>query len=175
MAGAFLIWRGFMKTRNTSYRHYGITDDEVKEWIAKCRNADNEFKKLIMEAARESNETLAEQIVESLNKKLSYTQLSMKEYIPLSMADFYGYKRKTVFLLKEKVMERDEKLQAYFKQDGVIRRYVREEDACSELMLSKVDLARLAAKAKAAVKFGNLIRIDMNALYAYVDKECTMF
>lgn len=56
------------------------------------------------ENARKENELLAEaMVVENILHRKSYRKISKERYIPMNPKDFYGYRRKTVAVLYERM------------------------------------------------------------------------
>lgn len=161
-----------MKTRNASYNDYGMADSEKNKWLGKCRNADCDMEQIMLQAAQESNKGFASEIFFSLRFGASYDQLIVVSDIPINRVDFYAYRRKALFLVKEKMINSNEEIKEYFRNTGVIRRYCTVEDACHEIRISRPMLLKVANAANAVARFGIYIRIDMTALYSYIDREC---
>lgn len=160
-----------MKVRETGYLDYGMTGAEAKEWLEKCQCADKDMDQLIFQAAQESNEVIAADLYYSLRTGISYNALFSLRYIPVPKVDFYGYRRKALFLLKEKVIQNNDVVQKYFVDTGNIRRFLSTKSAGEELQLTENMTLRMARKANAVVKFGCYNRIDMTKLYAYIDGQ----
>lgn len=53
-----------------------------------------------------SNQSIAKFIYKSIKNKLSYDKMAEMEYIPFSPHDFYGYQRKCMFHLRNKLIEK---------------------------------------------------------------------
>lgn len=97
-----------MRTRLKGYVDYGLTDTRVKEILEYCRTTARS--ELIMQAAEKANPELAIYLVESLKERMSYYKLYKKYFIPLSCSDFYGYRRLTISLLNDVLIEQKGKL-----------------------------------------------------------------
>ena len=68
-------------------------------------------------------------------------------------------------------MEQDKEMIEKLQNDGYIRRYLNQKTAMEELNISAEVLNRIAKAAGAFIKIGGLIRINMIALYDYIDNE----
>lgn len=86
-----------MRIREMQWRDYGLTDKRVKELRKYCRDSDNIS--IVTQAAVFANPSLSGVIVESLTQGIGYVELSKKEYIPATGADFYAYRRRAVAVL----------------------------------------------------------------------------
>lgn len=161
-----------MRTRRTYYSHYGISESELKVWKQKCRNADKDFERLMSESAKKVNPFFQKEIFDSLRYNMSFEDLDKREYMPVGKEDFYGYQRATIFSIKEEIMRQDELLQKYFSETGVIRRICTKEEAADELKITMCKVRSLAKEANALIILGGIKRIDMNALYSYIDENC---
>lgn len=75
---------------------YGFEEGEEQIIISYCRSPDFSENDLLKEAALNTNPCIAKAICESITKDISYEKLCGKEYIPLTKADFYGYRRKCI-------------------------------------------------------------------------------
>lgn len=92
-----------MVTRNASYRDYGISNDEVKNLLMYCRSADFDKKDLLMECANESYPQIADYLVESIVNRMSYERLMGRYYFYYGKSDFYGRRRQTLAIFKERL------------------------------------------------------------------------
>lgn len=92
-----------MKTRYKRYIDYGLTDRRVKEIMDYCTNVKDI--NLIVKAARSANPAISESLVESLTEGLSYSKASQRRYIMYCGNDFYAYKRLTVAILNNLLLE----------------------------------------------------------------------
>lgn len=161
-----------MRMRRTYYSHYGISEKEVKSWKQMFKNADKELETIMNKEAQKVNPFFKKEIFDSLRYNMSFEDLDKREYMPVGKEDFYGYQRATIFLIKEEIMRRDELLQKYFSETGVIRRICTKEDAADELKISVCKVHSLAKEANALIILGGIHRIDMNVLYSYIDENC---
>ena len=89
-----------MRTRNTSYSDYGITEDEKKYILDFCRTADADQKMIMKNALSELNPYIAPYIYYSLTEGKSYDKMIVKQEIYMSKEDFYGYRRKGMEAIK---------------------------------------------------------------------------
>ena len=160
-----------MRTRETSYWDYGISLSESKELLETCRNADKKTELKLLQAAQESCEECASSLFISLRNDLSYEDVCIGNNLYVGKGDFYGYRRKTLYLLKEKLMEDNEEVIERWYEDGYIRRYLTIEKAVAETMIDECKLLTYAKKANAVLKIGRLYRINMIALYDYLDAK----
>lgn len=90
-----------MRVRNTGYHDYGLALEDVKQLQEHCRRPDFAESLLLKEACQDSNENIADDLYCSITQGISYNKLTCKKYIPLPEADFYGYRRKALFLFWE--------------------------------------------------------------------------
>lgn len=163
-----------MRTRCASYNDYGITDGECKDLLELCRNADSKKELLLLQATQESNDIFASILFYSLRNDVSFQRMEMamgKQ--PIEPIDFYAYRRKALYLFKEKLMENEKIIIEKWQNDGCMRRYISVDAAVKELQISNDKLNEIAKKANAIMRIGQLVRINMIALYRYMDKEYT--
>ena len=164
-----------MRTRKASYWDYGISKSEIKELLEKCQNTDSNTERLLLQATQESNYAIAEALFCSLQKGMSFERLDAKMGLHIiTKEDFYGYRRKALYLFKEKLMEQDKENIEKLQNDGYIRRYCSVEDAAEEMQLTEKNLREVARSARAIIKIGSIVRINMIALYDYIDRECAV-
>lgn len=99
----------YQKAPRYSWEHYGITKEryrQLTEYIQSGRYAS-----LASQAAHGANKDIAEYILLSVTKNLSYDELQKKwelreiERIPCCRTDFYGYRRYFYHLFNEKIKE----------------------------------------------------------------------
>ncbi len=160
-----------MRTREAGYKDYGMTEKETNQLLKLCQNADSETEKLLLMAAQESSRPLAADLFYGLKHNLSYEDMCKRSYVFANKSDFYGYRRKTLFLFKEKLKENDKNVVEQWEQDNYIRRYLSKEKAEEETSLEEYKLMDLARKAKAVLKIGNMCLVEMVTFYNYLDKE----
>lgn len=163
-----------MRTRDASYWDYGISEAESKTLIEICHNADSQTELLLLKAAQEACMEYASSLFYSLRNNLSYEDVCSNNYLYIGKGDFYGYRRKVLYLLKEKIMENEKVIIEKWKLDGCLRRYVSLEDAAAEMQLTEDKIRTIAKKANAIIKIGSLTRVNMIALYDYIDRECAV-
>ena len=85
-----------MKTRHMGYMHYGISTERSEELQELTKLKKN--RELVQIAAEQSRPELAKYIVESLVEGIGYERLYRKYWLPYTADDFYGYKRRAVFI-----------------------------------------------------------------------------
>ena len=78
------------------YIHYGISTERSEELQKLAKLKKN--RELVQIAAEQSRPELAKYIVESLVDGISYERLYRKYWLPYTADDFYGYKRRAVFI-----------------------------------------------------------------------------
>ena len=76
--------------------HYGISTERSEELQELAKLKKN--RELVQIAAEQSRPELAKYIVESLVDGISYERLYRKYWLPYTADDFYGYKRRAVFI-----------------------------------------------------------------------------
>lgn len=90
-----------MRTREKSYRDYGLTDVEIEYIKDICRNADTEQKKAVIKIAlSELSPYIASKCLDSLINNKSYEDLCKEEYLFITKVDFYAYRRKGMAAIK---------------------------------------------------------------------------
>lgn len=159
-----------MRTRRTYFEDYKLNEIQVVWLTDFCKRPEN--KKLLEETAKEANPDAAEYVIKGLANGWTYREVADKEYIPYNYEDYYGYYRKTLFLLWEKLLQNSEVVMQTWLNEGCIRRYVNTDHASKELDISSKMIKEKAIKAGAYCVLGNLKRIDMGKLYDYLDREC---
>ena len=160
-----------MRTREAGYLDYGISETESKELIRICRSADCQTELLLLKSAQESYAEYASSLFYSLRNNLSYEDVCANNYLHIGKGDFYGYRRKALYLFKEKFMGKEKVIIEKWKLDGCLRQYVSLEDAAAEMQLNKDRMRTIAKEANAIIKIGSLTRINMAALYDYLDAK----
>lgn len=86
--------------RRTSYKDYGLTEQEARFLLAYCKS-DKADRKIIMECAAYSNSNIAYYLFKSVVENRSYDRLG---YVPITKGDFYAYRRKLLAELKDKLI-----------------------------------------------------------------------
>ena len=71
-------------------------------------------------------------------------------------------------------MENEKVIIEKWKLDGCLRRYVSLEDAAAEMQIKEDEIRTLARKANAMLQIGRMCRVNMIALYDYIDRECAV-
>lgn len=87
--------------RHSTYEDYNITKSE-KEFIVNYCQSVKADKDIIRECAESANNGIAEYITQSLIENKSYDNLG---YVPINKGDFYAYRRKTLYLIKQRLVE----------------------------------------------------------------------
>ena len=88
-----------------------------------CRDSDN--MSMVTQAAACASPSLAGVIVKSLTTGIGYVELSKKEYIPATGADFYAYQRRTIAFLDVLLRGRRLGLWVDMEAAGQIKRIIR--------------------------------------------------
>ena len=81
-----------MRIREMKWRDYSLTSKRVHDLKEYCRDSNNIS--LVVRAAAFANLPLSGAIVKSLTTGIGYVELSKREYIPITKADFYAYQRR---------------------------------------------------------------------------------
>lgn len=89
-----------MRTREKSYKDYGLTLDEVAYIKDFCRNADEAQQGMIRNALAEIQPYIAPFVFYSLVDNLSYEELNKHHYVYIGKGDFYGYRRQGMAAIK---------------------------------------------------------------------------
>ena len=85
------------------YEDYGMSELEAKMLIAICKG-NEEYAHIIKECAEQSRPDIAEYITKSIVYGMSYERFEAKgNAIPMCKSDFYGYRRMTLALFKERM------------------------------------------------------------------------
>lgn len=162
-----------MRTRELSYEDYGISEKECVELLEKCQNVDGDTEKLLLQAAQESNPDIASELFYSLRHDVSFQRLDTAQgQLLVDVVDFYAYRRKALYIFKEKMQERDKEVKEELSRQGLTRRYYPIEDACKELQMGRPSLKKMAAQANALIEFGNFRRVNMLVLCQFLNQEC---
>lgn len=90
-----------MKTRFTGYDDYGFLPGEEKAIKEACRKINVEPRVLISMAAFRANPGIAEDITFSIINGVSYEKICIIRNVPISKVDFYAYRRKCLYYVKE--------------------------------------------------------------------------
>lgn len=92
-----------MRIRDRTWSDYGITRERVRELKKYCRSAIDTS--LIEEAARRANKPIVKELVDGLTRGLSYSKLTIDGYVPIGQKDFYGYKKYTLSILNDLLLQ----------------------------------------------------------------------
>lgn len=92
-----------MSTRSKKYSDYGLTDSKAQELIKYCRSGRFCEHDILLECAQQSNQSIAQYLVETITHKISYEKLVTRYSVPIDKNSFYGYRRKCVALLHKKL------------------------------------------------------------------------
>ena len=95
-----------MGTREKGYDDYGLTLEEAKKIIEWCKRVDFEENILLLECAKKAHHYIFNDVYFSLVKGLSYERMDQKSYQEMGKNDFYGYRRKTLALFRDALVER---------------------------------------------------------------------
>lgn len=84
-----------MDIRETYFRDYGMSENDVKKVKEWCKKADPDDKlDIIYRSCRKANPALMDYLMYSMVTGAGYDALSRSTYIPIQKGDFYGYQRK---------------------------------------------------------------------------------
>lgn len=92
-----------MRIRDRTWSDYGITRERVRELKSYCHSAIDTS--LIEEAARQANESIEKELVTCLTQGFSYSKLTIDGYVPIGQKDFYGYKKYTLAILNDLLLQ----------------------------------------------------------------------
>lgn len=91
-----------MRTRNKSYKYYGLSKEDIEKVFEICQNADEEQKKIIQTALYEiKNPYIRQYVSEGLISRKSYDKLLEENgKIAILKEDFYAYRRQAIEAVK---------------------------------------------------------------------------
>lgn len=89
-----------MWVRNTGYDDYGFKPGEERELLKRCRSGGPDLQAIILAAAIEANAGVAGDLFYSIVRGWSYERLCTPDALGISKVDFYGYRRKTLAIIK---------------------------------------------------------------------------
>lgn len=95
-----------MLTRNKKLKDYGIPAEDIEKLNAMLKDFPAEYGYLLSSAALSAcpkNTVIADMVIENILHRKSYRKISRERYIPMNPKDFYGYRRKTVAVLYERM------------------------------------------------------------------------
>lgn len=95
-----------MLTRNKKLKDYGIPAEDIEKLNTMLKDFPTEYGYLLSGAALSAcpkNTVIADMAIENILHRKSYRKISKERYIPMNPKDFYGYRRKTVAVLYERM------------------------------------------------------------------------
>lgn len=95
-----------MLTRNKKLKDYGIPAEDIEKLNTMLKDFPAEYGYLLTSAALSAcpkNTVIADMVIENIFHRKSYRKISKERYIPMNPKDFYGYRRKTVAVLYERM------------------------------------------------------------------------
>lgn len=95
-----------MLTRNKKLKDYGIPAEDIEKLNTMLKDFPAEYGYLLSGAALSAcpkNTVIADMVIENILHRKSYRKISRERYIPMNPKDFYGYRRKTVAVLYERM------------------------------------------------------------------------
>ena len=95
-----------MLTRNKKLKDYGIPAEDIEKLNTMLKDFPAEYGYLLSGAALSAcpkNTVIADMVIENIIHRKSYRKISKERYIPMNPKDFYGYRRKTVAVLYERM------------------------------------------------------------------------
>lgn len=93
-------------TRNKKLKDYGIPAEDIEKLNTMLKDFPAEYGYLLSSAALSAcpkNTVIADIVIENILHRKSYRKISKERYIPMNPKDFYGYRRKTVAVLHERM------------------------------------------------------------------------
>lgn len=95
-----------MLTRNKKLKDYGIPAEDIEKLNTMLKDFPAEYGYLLSSAALSAcpkNTVIADMVIDNILHRKSYRKISKERYIPMNPKDFYGYRRKTVAVLYERM------------------------------------------------------------------------
>nr|DAR19186.1 MAG TPA: hypothetical protein [Caudoviricetes sp.] len=95
-----------MLTRNKKLKDYDIPAEDIEKLNTMLKDFPAEYGYLLTSAALSAcpkNTVIADMVIENILHRKSYRKISRERYIPMNPKDFYGYRRKTVAVLYERM------------------------------------------------------------------------
>ncbi len=89
-----------MKIRDTKFSDYDISRQEEIRLKKLCRKSDIKTTMALYLAAKIANSYLASAVFLSLKFGVSFERVDRLEYLYISKNDFYGYRRKALWIFK---------------------------------------------------------------------------
>lgn len=94
-----------MRTRDMTWKDYGMSKKERKIVEKFCSNASGCDLMVIKVAIDSTNKSIAKELHNSIVLKQSYAKQSMRNYIPIGEKDFYGYRRKAMYEIYQAIIK----------------------------------------------------------------------
>lgn len=85
-----------MRAREMKLYDHGVPSEDEEKVRAWCRTAKGYDLELLYNAVVSAAPGIEKPIYESLTTGIGYVELSKKDYIPVTKADFYAYQRKAL-------------------------------------------------------------------------------
>ena len=95
-----------MLTRNKKLKDYGIPAEDIEKLNTMLKDFPAEYGYLLSGAALSAcpkNTVIADMVIDNILHRKSYRKISKERYIPMNPKDFYGYRRKNVAVLYERM------------------------------------------------------------------------
>lgn len=92
-----------MKLHEMGYEEYGFEPGEEKAILDLCKKHDPETRMILHHAAYSTNEDIAEEMIVSLTLGLSWEDIMLIHYIPMSKNMFYAYRRKCMAAFRDAI------------------------------------------------------------------------
>lgn len=95
-----------MLTRNKKLKDYGIPAEDIEKLNTMLKDFPAKYGYLLSGAALSAcpkNTVIADMVIENILHRKSYRKISEERYIPMNPKDFYGYRRKAVAVLYERM------------------------------------------------------------------------
>lgn len=94
-----------MRARNRTYKDYGFQHGEEKYVKYLAREPNYEQRLLLYDAAYEADASIADDMVYSIVRGISYENLTEVHYIPINKGDFYSKCKITLALFRDRMKE----------------------------------------------------------------------
>lgn len=94
-----------MRTRLMSIEDHGLTKEEYESIKEYCMSGKFQDHGLLIQSAMEANSSICAELYTSLVLGASFERIDSLRYIPLSKPDFYAYRRKTVAIFKDYMIQ----------------------------------------------------------------------
>lgn len=95
-----------MLTRNKKLKDYGIPAEDIEKLNTMLKDFPGEYEYLLSSAALSAcpkGTVIPDMVVENILHRKSYRKICREKYIPMNPKDFYGYRRKTVAVLYDRM------------------------------------------------------------------------